>query len=56
MSEFTTRNEPLFDGDLGTTDADVRQVMTRLLMDRVFNGNKHPQLWQTLEQHEKLIR
>lgn len=56
MSEFTTRNEPLFDGDLGTTDADVRQVMTRLLMDRVFNGNKHLQLWQTLEQHEKLIR
>lgn len=45
----------LFEGDHGTLEADVREVISVLMAKRVFLGRTDPQLWETLLEHQQAI-
>jgi hypothetical protein len=48
--------EPLFDGDLGTEPAEIRELLTVLFKDHLVDGNQRARLWNVLIEHEDHVR
>lgn len=56
LSDGSSQSQQLFHNDRGRRSADVREVLTILMTDRVLDGRRKPKQWQVLMDYEGDVR